>query len=246
MWPPLDEDAVCRDDRTGEAMTVPKRTALGLSLAVISLDWLQRLLTQPAGPRLPAHFGELVVRVAIYKLLVVGVIYLLLRIGGEGFAALGVSRTRWPARVGVGAAIGFVMFLGLNIGLSAALNALIPPSPDTVSSVTSFFRDPVHLLAWLPIGIFGGGVVEELERIFVLTRFERWLGRPGLVLGVVLSSAMFGFGHLYQGLGSALSTAVSGLVFALVYLRRRSALEPVVAHAFSDVLAMIGATLGAQ
>jgi membrane protease YdiL (CAAX protease family) len=227
-------------------MTVSKRTALGLSLAVISLDWLQRLLTQPAAPRLPAHFGELVVRVAIYKLVVIAVIYLLLRIGGEEFGALGVGRARWPARVGVGAAIGLVMFLGLNIGLSAALNALIPPSPDTVSSVMSFFRDPVHLLAWLPIGIFGGGVGEELERIFVLTRFERWLGRPGLVLGVVLSSAMFGFGHLYQGLGSALSTAVSGLVFALVYLRRRSALEPIVAHALSDVLAMIGATLGAH
>jgi membrane protease YdiL (CAAX protease family) len=33
------------------------------------------------------------------------------------------------------------------------------------------------------------------------------------------------------------------VVFALVYLRRRSALEPVAAHAFSDVLAMLGATM---
>jgi len=57
---------------------------------------------------------------------------------------------------------------------------------------------------------------------------------------------MFGFGHLYQGLGSAISTAMSGLVFSLAYLRRRSALEPVTAHAFSDVLAMLGATLIAK
>ena len=57
---------------------------------------------------------------------------------------------------------------------------------------------------------------------------------------------MFGFGHLYQGLGTALSTTASGLVFSLVYLRRRSALEPIVAHAFSDVLAMLGATLIAK
>lgn len=57
---------------------------------------------------------------------------------------------------------------------------------------------------------------------------------------------MFGFGHLYQGLGSAISTAVSGLVFSLVYLRRRSALEPIAAHAFSDVLAMLGATMLAR
>ena len=110
----------------------------------------------------------------------------------------------------------------------------------------TFFKEPGNLLAWLPIGIFGGGIVEELQRIFVLTRFEKWLGHPGLILGIVLSSAMFGFGHLYQGLGSAISTAVSGLVFSLAYLRRRSALEPITAHAFSDVLAMLGATMLAR
>ena len=54
---------------------------------------------------------------------------------------------------------------------------------------------------------------------------------------------MFGLGHRYQGLGIAISTAVSGVIFALVYLRRRSALEPISAHAFSDVLAMLGATM---
>ena len=45
---------------------------------------------------------------------------------------------------------------------------------------------------------------------------------------------------------AAISTAVSGLVFSLAYLRRRSALEPVAAHAFSDVLAMLGATMLAK
>ena len=44
----------------------------------------------------------------------------------------------------------------------------------------------------------------------------------------------------------ASSTAVSGLVFSLAYLRRRSSLEPVTTHAFSDVLAMLGATMLAK
>ena len=146
----------------------------------------------------------------------------------------------------MGLAIGTVMFVGLNVVLTSVMNSLIPHPASSAASILSFFRVPRNLLVWLPIGIFGGGLVEEMERIFVITRFEQWLGRPGLVLGIVLSSAMFGFGHLYQGLGAALSTACSGLVFALVFLRRRSAIEPVVAHAFSDVLAMIAATLLAQ
>ena len=88
--------------------------------------------------------------------------------------------------------------------------------------------------------------MEELQRIFIFTRFEKWLGHPGLVLGIMLSSVMFGHGHRYQGLGIAISTAVSGVLLALVYLRRRSALEAITAHAFSDVLAMLGAAMQAR
>ena len=121
-----------------------------------------------------------------------------------------------------------------------------PRSAASGPSILTFFKEPRNLLAWLPIGIFGGGVVEELQRIFIFTRFEKWLGRPGLILGIGLSSVMFGLGHLYQGLGIAISTAVSGVIFSLVYLRRRSALEPITAHAFSDVLAMLGAMLQAR
>ena len=110
----------------------------------------------------------------------------------------------------------------------------------------SFFKEPTNLLAWIPIGIFGGGVVEELQRIFIFTRFEKWLGRPGLILGIVLSSVMFGLGHRYQGLGIAIGTGISGGLLALLYLRRRSAIEPITAHAFSDVLAMLGATMLAK
>ena len=41
----------------------------------------------------------------------------------------------------------------------------------------------------------------------------------------------------------AISITISGAVFALVYLRRRSALEAMVAHGFSDVLAVLAATM---
>lgn len=227
-------------------MTLSKRAALGISLGVIVLHWTYQIVARRPDASLPASFGELVLLVVRNKLIVIGAILLLLRLEGEGLAALGVSRREWPKHLGVGLVIGLAMFIGLNVALDSVLNSLIPRPPSSGSSIMVFFRQPENLLAWLPIGIFGGGVVEELQRIFVLTRFEKWLGRPGLILGVALSSAMFGFGHLYQGLGSAIGTAVSGAVFALVYLRRRSALEPITAHAFSDVLAMVGATMLAR
>ncbi len=227
-------------------MTLSKRTALAISLAVIVLSWIYQIWTQRSGPALPSDFSELVLRIVRTKLIVFVSIFLLLRVSGERFQNLGVGLQGWRTHLGVGVVIGFVMFVGLNVAFNSVMNSLIRSSPAGGHSVASFFKQPANLLIWLPIGIVGGGVVEELERIFVLTRFEKWLGRPGLIIGVVLTSAMFGFGHLYQGLGTAISTAVSGLVFALVYLHRRSALEPVTAHAFSDVLAMLAATVLAR
>ncbi|HEV8196545.1 MAG TPA: CPBP family intramembrane glutamic endopeptidase [Gemmatimonadales bacterium] len=227
-------------------MTLSKRTTLGVALGVIFLSWIRDLITGFADQQVPATFRELVLGVVLVKLVVLAVIFLLLRLEGERFDALGVSRDQWPRRIGAGLLIGLAMFVGLNVAFTAVMNALIPAPPATGPTITTFFKDPAHLLAFLPIGIFGGGVVEELQRIFVLTRFEKWLGRPGLFLGLALTSVMFGVGHLYQGVGSAVSVAVSGLVFGLVYLRRRSALEPIAAHAFSNVLAMVAATMLAK
>jgi CAAX protease family protein len=227
-------------------MILSKRTALGTSLGVIVVHWIYQIVLHRSGPSLPAHFSELVVRIVSNKLIVFAAIFLLLRLEGEGFDRLGVTRHEWPKHLGLGLAIGFAMFVGLNVALDSVMNSVIPRPPSSGPSITAFFKVPQNLLAWLPIGIFGGGVVEELERIFVLTRFEKWLGGPGLILGVALSSAMFGYGHLYQGIGTAIATMLSGVVFSLVYLRRRAALEPITAHAFSDVLAMLGATMLAK
>ncbi len=235
-----------RRDETPAGLDAPgspvRRAALAISLAVIVLHWAWQLVAQRHGPRLPAEFSALVIRIAIQKTATLAAIVVLLRLRGDGPGAVGLRREAWAARLGLGLAIGLAMFVVFNVALDSVLNSVFPRHAASGPGVMAFFRSPRNLVAWLPIGIFGGGLVEELERIFVLTRFEAWLGRPGLVLGVVASSAMFGYGHLYQGVGTALGTALAGVAFSLLYLRRRSALEPVGAHAMSDVLAMLAAT----
>ena len=226
-------------------MTISKRTSLGMSLGAIVLYWIYQIVWQRPDAPLPAHFSALVWRIVWAKIIMLTVLFLLLRLEGEGFQGLGLSGHEWPKHLGVGLLFGLGMFVTLNVGLGSVMSSLLPRPAVGGPSIFIFFKEPRNLLAWLPIGIFGGGVVEELQRIFIFTRFEKWLGRPGLILGIMLSSVMFGLGHRYQGLGIAISTAVSGVLFALVYLRRRSALEPITAHAFSDVLAMVGATMQA-
>jgi membrane protease YdiL (CAAX protease family) len=79
------------------------------------------------------------------------------------------------------------------------------------------------------VAILAGGVREELQRAFMLRRFERHLG--GADVGVLVLSIAFGLGHLVQGRDAAIATGVLGAVWAVMYLRRRSSVAPLVSHA---------------
>lgn len=77
--------------------------------------------------------------------------------------------------------------------------------------------------------MIAGGVREEIQRGFVLRRFEQYLG--GGAAGLVIFSALFGLGHLEQGRDVALATAVLGAFWGSIFLRRRSIAGPMVGHA---------------
>jgi membrane protease YdiL (CAAX protease family) len=79
------------------------------------------------------------------------------------------------------------------------------------------------------VAIFAGGVREELQRAFLLHRFEQHLG--GAWIGVVILSVAFGLGHYVQGWDAAITTGTLGAFWAVIYLRRRSSVGPVVSHA---------------
>jgi membrane protease YdiL (CAAX protease family) len=79
------------------------------------------------------------------------------------------------------------------------------------------------------VAMIAGGVREEIQRGFVLRRFEQYLG--GGSVGLVLFSIMFGVGHLEQGRDVALATAVLGAFWGAIYLRRRTIAPAMIGHA---------------
>ena len=82
--------------------------------------------------------------------------------------------------------------------------------------------------------VVAGGIREELQRAFLLHRFEQHLG--GARVGLVVTSLSFGVGHLLQGADAVIATAALGAFWGVVYLRRRSALAPIVSHAGFNLL----------
>jgi len=103
-------------------------------------------------------------------------------------------------------------------------------------------KNPLQDLLTTPHGVaimsvvlvVAGGIREEVQRAFLLRRFEQWLGGP--VVGVVVASVGFGAGHIIQGVDVAIVTGLLGMFWAVVYLRRRSIVAPVVSHSGFNLL----------
>jgi membrane protease YdiL (CAAX protease family) len=92
------------------------------------------------------------------------------------------------------------------------------------------------------VAIVAGGIREELQRAFLLQRFERHLG--GATVGVVVLSTAFGLGHALQGWDAAVATGALGAFWAILYLRRRSSVAPMVSHAGFNSIEVLRVALG--
>ena len=90
-------------------------------------------------------------------------------------------------------------------------------------------RTRIEAIAFGFVVMIAGGIREEVQRAFVLRRFEQYLG--GGVVGLVVFSLTFGLGHLEQGRDVAIATAILGAFWGAIYLRRRSIVGPMIGHA---------------
>jgi membrane protease YdiL (CAAX protease family) len=112
--------------------------------------------------------------------------------------------------------------------------------------------NPLEQLATTPgeaalfaiVAIVAGGIREELQRAFLLRRFELHLG--GAMVGVVVLSVAFGLGHIVQGWDAVITTGLLGAFWAVIYLRRRSALAPIISHSGFNSLEILRVAITGQ
>jgi membrane protease YdiL (CAAX protease family) len=133
-----------------------------------------------------------------------------------------------------------LVLVALAIGIAVlATVQQFAPSLHTVerNPLQDLISDPRSAWLFALVVIVAGGIREELQRAFLLHRFERWLGGP--IVGLVAASVAFGAGHLLQGVDAALATGLLGAFWGVVYLRRRSVVAPMVSHAGFDLLQIV-------
>jgi membrane protease YdiL (CAAX protease family) len=110
------------------------------------------------------------------------------------------------------------------------LGALFP-SLDTVrtSPIEAFMRTPFEAAIFMVVVVLAGGVREELQRAFILHRFQQRL--YGQYLGLVTFGLLFGALHWDQGIDVAIAIGLLGLMWGFFYIRRRSAVMSMANHA---------------
>lgn len=164
----------------------------------------------------------------------IGLILLLLRSHGERARDVFFGHRDWPHELWAAVPMIFIAY-GIAIAVMLTV-AVFAPWLHTVEQnpLQDLLRAPRDAALFALVVIIAGGVREEVQRAFILTRFERSLG--GTTVGVAVSSVAFGAGHIVQGVDAALATGLLGAFWAVSYLRRRSVVAPVVSHAAFDLL----------
>lgn len=166
-------------------------------------------------------------------LLVVGLVVLFLRSRGESprQVLLGTRPVLREALVGI--ALLPVIFVGVLLLLVSIVS--IAPGLHNVprNPMEDLLRTRTDTVAFGFVVMIAGGVREEVQRGFILHRFEQFLG--GAATGVVLFSVFFGLGHVEQGWDAAIATGALGACWGVLYLLRRSIVSPLVSHAGFNV-----------
>jgi len=126
----------------------------------------------------------------------------------------------------------------LVVVLLNAMRALAPGLHNVqVNPLEQLASTPGAAAMFAVVAILAGGVLEEMQRAFLLHRFEQHLG--GVRVGIVVLSIGFGLGHRVQGWDAVIGTGVLGAFWAVLYVRRRSVLAPMVSHSGFNALEIL-------
>jgi membrane protease YdiL (CAAX protease family) len=169
--------------------------------------------------------------------LVVSLIFFFIRARGERMRDVLLGNRSVLRESLLGIMLVPVVFLAVVIMLSIVLTFVprlhnVPRNP-----LEAMVQTPRDAVIFSIVVMIAGGVREEVQRGFIVHRFDQYLG--GAAFGVAAYSVAFGLGHLEQGWDAAVATGLLGAIWGCIYLVRRSIVAPMVSHAGFNLLQLI-------
>ena len=221
--------------RTAALLEVVLCSGIPTQVVIITLLHAGGLAPTDAAGRLSIAF--VVLLALLDSVLVVGLVLLFLRNHGERARPV-LLGFRPPGReVAIG--VGLIVPAFIVVAMVLTIVVLVAPWLRNVprNPLEDLLSSSGHRLLFGVVVIIAGGLREEVQRAFILHRFEQRLG--GAYLGLILFSVVFGLGHLDQGRDVAIATGTLGAIWGSIYLWRRSIVAPAVSHAGFNVLEIL-------
>ncbi len=158
----------------------------------------------------------------------------------EGFGRLGFRRPQsWRRVFGLAILLAFVFEIGSSVFIEPFVETLTGDKSD-FSAFEALKGNLVNTAVMLAVGWIVGGFLEEMFfRGYLVQEVGRLLGGKtiGYILGVIVSSIVFGLSHFYQGPTGMIMTGLMGLFFGILYLfNGRNIWLNILVHGFVDTI----------
>ncbi|MCE7991753.1 MAG: CPBP family intramembrane metalloprotease [Roseivirga sp.] len=214
-----------------------------LTLVIIGLFWLRALVLnvifQVNDGDDVSGVWDLFSTASLYGAINLIVIFALWYWSGGNLRGLGLRKEGAGKHLLIGMLFGLAMLLQHYLLTGPLIRSFVPANADQGIDMPLLFQNTADIPFWILLSVFKGGFEEELWRSFEMNSFKRVFGKAGLVFGLIAGAVFFGLQHSYQGLDSVISTGFDGLLYGLIYLRRRSVIEAMAAHATFDIISIL-------
>lgn len=171
------------------------------------------------------------------------VIWGLSRLKQTGWSELGFKRpASWGKTIALGAGVALFMQASAGLVIVPLLARLGAQTPD-VSAYAEIEASLSMLLVYLVVSWTTAGFGEEIIwRGFVMPRIAYLFGdrKIGWVIGLIVSSILFGLIHYPQGITGMVMTGFIGFVFGVLFLSTgRNLWFSIIAHGLTDTIAFV-------
>jgi membrane protease YdiL (CAAX protease family) len=137
-------------------------------------------------------------------------------------------------------ALGIWLFIPLFFTSSLLESALLAvgfSSPSTPLPSLAATGGMAESLLGLILVVIVAIAEETIFRGYLILRLKAIIASP--TTAVLLSAVIFSLGHGYEGSAGVVTVGFMGLVFALVYMWRKSLITPIVMHFLQDFIGIV-------
>ena len=214
----------------------PSRKVQLIEVAVfLSLIVPSMLVSLLGGSRADVRFAEAAISSILNNLALLSLVLYFVWRNRESVRKLGWNFDQLGRDVAWGLILFAPVVLGGNLLQSVLQEAgfSAPSRPPSFLALGGLTNVAVGLMIVTVVAV----VEETIFRGYLMLRFETVTGQIGAA--VLLSALVFSLGHGYEGTSGIISVFVLGVVFAVIYMWRRSLVAPIVIHFLTDFTSIV-------